>query len=243
MCAWTSSTIKGGILWNFSLKGSLSTTLISCLTKSVQPNSPGSREKMLCYSANRAHAATWFLSDHSSRPDKSSCWRSNFFLCLTIILVWWIPCISSNFSRVLGVSFTGGTTFAVTTWATLMHLGDSDSGWPSGLSLPLWLVCSQKSHKCTFSPHSSSGGKWGPSLPFQGLSHYMHVISQQQGFHSAVYYFGSKKLSTSSVLVVLTSFIQVGWIHSLVCNCRLLMFRCSWSNWYLGSKSSRFQYD
>ena len=48
-CAWTSSIIGGGILWNLSLKGSLSTTLISCFPKSVQPNSQGSREKMSWY--------------------------------------------------------------------------------------------------------------------------------------------------------------------------------------------------
>ena len=34
-----------GILWNLSLKGSSSVTLVSCFAMSVQPNSPGSREK------------------------------------------------------------------------------------------------------------------------------------------------------------------------------------------------------
>ena len=79
---------------------------MSCFAKSIQPNSPGFREKMLWYSGNRAWAAVQFLSDHLSRPDKSSCWKSNFFLCSTIILVHWIPCISSNFSKVSAVTFT-----------------------------------------------------------------------------------------------------------------------------------------
>ena len=76
-CAWTTSTIRGGILQSLSLKGSPSTTLISCFTKSVQPKIPGSREKMSWYSATRSWTATWFLPDHLSRPDKSCCWKSN----------------------------------------------------------------------------------------------------------------------------------------------------------------------
>ena len=75
-CAWTSSTMGGGILWNLSLKGSSSTTLISCFARSVQPNSPGSREKISWYSANRAWTAAWFSSHHPSRPDRSSCWKT-----------------------------------------------------------------------------------------------------------------------------------------------------------------------
>ena len=121
-CAWTSSTIRGGILQNLFLKGSSSTTLISCFTKSAQPNSPDCRKKILWYSANRAWTATWFLSDHLSRPDKSSCWKNNSFLYSTVILVHWIPCVLSNFSRVSGVTSTGGTTFATTTWVTLTPL-------------------------------------------------------------------------------------------------------------------------
>ena len=66
-CAWTSSTIGGRILWNLSLKGSSSMILISCFTRSVQPNSPGSMEKMAWYSASRTQAAAWCLSDLPSR--------------------------------------------------------------------------------------------------------------------------------------------------------------------------------
>ena len=63
----------GGILQNCSLKGSSSTTLISCFTRSVQPSSQGSNEKMSLCSANRAWVVTWFASDHPFKPGKSSC--------------------------------------------------------------------------------------------------------------------------------------------------------------------------
>ena len=118
-CAWTSSTIGGGILWNLSLKGSSSITLISCFTRSVQPNSPGSKEKMSWYSASRTWVAAWFLSDHLSRPDKSSCWKSISFLHSTNSFVCWIPWLLSSFSNVLGATSTWGTPFVATTWVTL----------------------------------------------------------------------------------------------------------------------------
>ena len=41
----TSSTIGGAILQNLSLKGSSSMTLMSCFAKSIQPNSPGFRDR------------------------------------------------------------------------------------------------------------------------------------------------------------------------------------------------------
>ena len=121
MCAWTSSTIGGGILQNLSLKGSSSMTLISCFTRSVQPNSPGSKEKMW-YSASRTWVAAWFLSDHPSRPDNSSCWKNISLLCSTDILVCWIPWISSSFSNVSSATSTWGSAFAAATWVTLMPL-------------------------------------------------------------------------------------------------------------------------
>ena len=55
-CAQTSSTIRGVILQNLSLKGLSSRTLISCFAKSIQPISPGSRERMSWYSGNRPWA-------------------------------------------------------------------------------------------------------------------------------------------------------------------------------------------
>ena len=104
MCALTTSIMGGGILWNCSLKGSSSTTLFSCLARLVQPNSPGSKEKMSWYSANRAWVATWFPSDHSSRLDKSSCWKSASLLLSTNTLVCCIPWTLSRSSKVPGTN-------------------------------------------------------------------------------------------------------------------------------------------
>ena len=122
MCAWTSSNMGGGILQNLSLKGSSSVTLILCLARSVQPNSPGSKEKMVWYAASRELAATWSLPDHPSMPDKSSCWKSSSFLCSTAILISQIPCISCTFSKVPGTTSIRGTTFTSTPWVTLTPL-------------------------------------------------------------------------------------------------------------------------
>ena len=90
--------------------------------RSVQPNSLGSKEKMPWYSASRNLLATWFLSDHPSRPAKSSCWKSISFLHLTDILIHWIPWISSSFSNVPRTASTWGTAFLATTWVTFMAL-------------------------------------------------------------------------------------------------------------------------
>ena len=59
-------------------------------------------EKMLWYSVSRACAVAQFLVDHASRPEKSSCWKSASFLCSTVILTLWIPCISSSFPNIPG---------------------------------------------------------------------------------------------------------------------------------------------
>ena len=61
--SFPSSTIGGGILQSLSLKGSSSTTLISCFTRLVHPNSPDSSEKMSWYLVSRAHADVWFAPD------------------------------------------------------------------------------------------------------------------------------------------------------------------------------------
>ena len=105
----------GGILWNLSLKGSSSVTLISCLARSMQSNSSGSREKMSWYSASRTYEADQFLADHPSRPDKSSCCKSTSFLCPTNILACQIPCILLSFSNVPGKIPTCGMAFTATT--------------------------------------------------------------------------------------------------------------------------------
>ena len=205
MCTWTSSTIRWGILQNIPLKGSSSTILISCFAKYIHPNSPGYREKMSWYSVNKAQTATQFLSDPLSRLDKSSCWKSTLFLCSTTLLVCWIPCISSNFSRVLGVTFTGGTAFAATTWATLMSLVIVIEV-AVRFSLPLQLACSQKFSVCVH--YAQAVRQVGSITPFQGLSHYIHVASQEQGFHLAICYLGWKS-THFSLLCCFDHLIQV----------------------------------
>ena len=118
----TLSAIGGGTLQNLSLKGSPSVTLISCFTRSVQPNYLPSKEKMLWCSASRVHVAAQFLVDHPSRPDKSSCWKSTSFLCSTDISALWIPSILSGFSNVPSTTPTWGMAFAAMTWMILTFL-------------------------------------------------------------------------------------------------------------------------
>ena len=101
MWALTSFTMGGGILWNLSLKGSSSTTLIPCFTRPIKPNSLNSSEALLSWcSISRAWADTQFAPAHPSSPDKSSCWSSASFLQSIDILVCQTPSISSNFSSV-----------------------------------------------------------------------------------------------------------------------------------------------
>ena len=186
-CTWTSSTKREGILWNLSLKGSSSTTLISHFDKSVQPSSPGSRKKMSWYSANRAWAAAWFLSDHLSRPDKTSLWKSSFFLCSTIILVHWIPCISSNFSSVR-VTSTGGNAFTATIWTILTPFVIV-----IGVAIRFFHYhCNSlapRNHFGVCVHYTQAMRQVGSITTFQRLGHYIHVPSQEQGVCLAVYYF------------------------------------------------------
>ena len=206
-CAWTSSTIGGWILWNLSLKGLSSTTLISCFAKFVQPNSPGSRKKMSWYSANRAQAATWFLSDHLSRPHKLNCWKSNFFLCTTGIVVCWIPCISSNFSRVLGAIYNGDPTFAASTWMTLM---------PLAIVIRVAIRFFTTTTTCLLPEVTllymfitpKPWGKHGPSSPFRDwVITYMLFPRSRVFIHLCII-----KTSTSSFFLVLTTSFK--WVGS-----------------------------
>ena len=65
---WTSSTIGGGILWNLSLKGSSSVTLIWCLARSMQPQVPGKR----CHSIQLAGLLWWLNSWQTTPPGQAS---------------------------------------------------------------------------------------------------------------------------------------------------------------------------
>ena len=197
MCAWTSSTIGGGILQNLSLKGSLSMTLISCFARSVQPNSPGSKEKMPWYSASRAQVAAWFLSDHPSRPDNSSCWKSVSFFHSTGILVPWIPWIQ-------------GTRMLVEWWTTphYPHLAHCICSYYlsnlDALGNGDWSGSQVFHHDCNSPPPGShlyigihdtqAIRQAGLITPFQGLHHLMHVATQKYGLCLGMYDFGWKRL-------------------------------------------------
>ena len=86
---WTSSTRGRGICLNHSLKGLSLVTLIECSIEWVQPNSAGSIEKTLWYSAKSWQVASANSGDHESNPRRSS--SSNNFpcLCLTVSLGVW----------------------------------------------------------------------------------------------------------------------------------------------------------
>ena len=207
-CAWTLSTIGGGILWNLSLKILSLITLISCFAKSVQPNSLGSREKILWYSTNRAWAAAWFPSDHSSRPDKSSCWKNTSLLCSTEILVHWILCISSNFFRVLqGPLPTGGTPFTATTWVTLMPLAiviGMAVRFFTTTATRLLLEITSMYVFTTLKPWD----KWGPSPPFRDCIITCMLLPRSRVFIQPCIIL-DEKVSTSSFFVVLTTSFQL----------------------------------
>ena len=216
MCAWTSSTMGGGILWNFSLKGSSSNILVLCFVRSVQSNSPGSKEKMLWYSASRAQTAAWSWSDLPSRQDKSRCWKSTSFLHSTDILVCWIPCISSSFSKVPGTTSTGGT--CICNYYSCDHHA-FDYGDQRG-SQVLHHNCNSltPSHHLSVGIHDTQAMRQAGSItPFQGLCHYMHVATQKHGLCSGMYNLGQKSIYFVP-LYCFDSFIQVSQIHGLICS-------------------------
>ena len=109
-------------VFNPTPKSHIDSSIVNATARSVKPNSPVSKERNSWYSTNRAWVATWFSLDHPSGPDRFSCWKSTSLLHSTNILVCWIPCISSSFSKFLGASSTWGTAFAATTWMTLTPL-------------------------------------------------------------------------------------------------------------------------
>ena len=86
---WTSSTIGSGIHLNHSLKGVLSVTFILCSVEWVQPNSAGSIENMLWYSAWSQQAVSASYGAHKSRPLKSNLSNNLPCLCLTVSLEEW----------------------------------------------------------------------------------------------------------------------------------------------------------
>ena len=103
-CAHTSSTIVGEIHLNLSLNSLSSITLITYHTRSVQPKSHESREKISWYSASSEQAATLLSSVQESRLLKSNCSKSASLHCSTVIfsLPVWIPGAASSCSTIPG---------------------------------------------------------------------------------------------------------------------------------------------
>ena len=204
MCVQTSSTMGGGILWNCSLKDLLSTTLISCFAKSGQHSSLGSNKKMSWYSANKFWRVTWLTSYHPSRPDKSSCWKSTSFLHSINILVHWMPCTSSMPLKFwMPVQLEAEHSQLPLGWFNT--LGNSD-----GNSHQVFHY-----HHTLFTPrnhfgvcvHYTQAMRQVWSIPsFQNLSHYIHVVFKEHGFHFAVYYFEQKGVYLFFLCSVTASF-------------------------------------
>ena len=155
-------------------------------------------------------------SDYPSKPDRSSCWKRVSFLHSTDIHICWLPWILSSLSRVLSVSFTVGTTFTANTWVTLT---------PLVMVIRIAIRFFTTTATCLLPAVTlvyvfttlSPWGKWGPLPPLSVLSHYMHVTSQEQGFHSAMYYLGWKSIYLFP-LGCLDHFFQIGGITCWRCS-------------------------
>ena len=87
----TSSTNGGAIHLNHSLKGVSSVTFIMCSMEWVQPNSAGSNENTLWYSARSQWAASASTGAQESRSLKSNSSNNFLCLCLTVSLGVWDP--------------------------------------------------------------------------------------------------------------------------------------------------------
>ena len=85
----TSSTSSGGIYLNCSLKGVSSITFIMCSIEWVQPNSTGSNENPLWYSARSWQVASANPGCQESNPLKSRSSNSFPCLCLAVNLGVW----------------------------------------------------------------------------------------------------------------------------------------------------------
>ena len=85
----TSSTSCGGIHLNHSLKGVLSVTFMICSVEWVQPNSAGSNENTLWYSARSQQATSANSGVQEYRLLKSNSLNNLPSLCLTDSLGVW----------------------------------------------------------------------------------------------------------------------------------------------------------
>ena len=123
---WTSSTSSRGIHLNHSLKGVSSVIFIMWLVEWVQPNSMGSNENILWYSARSLQAAYTSSGGQESNPLRSS--SSNSFPCL---------CLTVN----LGVWGSWGTLPSSCNWASLGGSGTVSTATDLATGVFFWRVC------------------------------------------------------------------------------------------------------
>ena len=119
-CRWLliSSTNRGGILLNCSLKGVSSVTFMVCSMEWVQPNSAGSNGNTSWYLTRSQHAVSASSGLQESRPLKSNSSNNLPCLCLTVSLVVWESWDSSAPSSNYSPSGGSGTGNAATALAT-----------------------------------------------------------------------------------------------------------------------------
>ena len=158
---------------------------------------------------------------------------SNFFLHSTVILICWVPCISSNLSRVLGVTSTGGTTFTATTCVTLM---------PLAIVIGMAIRFFTTTATCLLPEITlvymfttlKPWGKWGPSTP-SGIESLHACCFPGARFCLAVYYFG-QKIGQLFLICQFDHLIQFGQIHCLVCD----SFPLNWKSCWMTSQQSGY---
>ena len=190
------------------LKGFIITTLILCVARSVQSSSPGSNKKMSWYSANKVWAVMCFALDHPSRQDRSVAGGAFLFLFNqhlslldTLHLIYLLQSSGCQVNR--------GHSIHSYYLCDFNALGDSDQNG-----------CQVFHYYCnSFAPwnhfsvcvhHTQAMRQMGSITSSQNLGHYIHVVSEEHGFHLAMYYL-EEKVPTSSLFVVLSASFKSVW--------------------------------
>ena len=170
-------------LQNLSLKGSLSVTLISCFARSVQLNSPSSKEKMSLYSASRAYVVAQFLSDHPPGQTSPAVGRAPPFSAqLKSLLAASLESHQASFN-IPGDTPSYGMAFTATTWAILTPLAMVISVAVRLLHHNCYLLapCSHLS----IGIHDAQPIRQAGTISLlQGLCHHLHVAAQKHGLSS-----------------------------------------------------------
>ena len=178
----------------------------------------------------------------------------------------WIPCISSNFSRVPGVTSTWGTTFATTTWVTLTPLVIVIGAAVRFFTITTTCLLPEITLVYVFITCKPQG-KWGLPPPFGDWVITCTLFPRSRVFVQPCIIL-DKKTSTSSFFVHFDHLVQVSQIHCLACDSLptsqqssypesiqgnwwpiyftfldhvddLIDGGCTQSNWYSGSEARR----